>query len=100
VQATVHRFDAGTGTGAVLTDDGIELPFGAESFRGSGLRHLRVGQRLTVTADGVPPVRVGAMWLTGVPVSPAVGSATGSATGSAAGSAAGSGAPGPDQPRS
>ena len=48
MQATVHRFDPETRTGSLLRDDGIELRFGAPAFEASGLRLLRVGQRLTV----------------------------------------------------
>lgn len=48
MQATVHRFDADTLSGSVLRDDGVELPFDAAAFGSSGLRLLRVGQRLTV----------------------------------------------------
>ncbi len=48
MQGTVHRFDAETGAGSVLLDDGTELPFDAEAFARSGLRLLRVGQRLTI----------------------------------------------------
>ncbi|MBK6874832.1 MAG: NTP transferase domain-containing protein [Kineosporiaceae bacterium] len=53
VQATVHRFDPTSGAGSVLTDDGTVLPFTAEAFAGSGLRLLRIGQRLTVTVSGL-----------------------------------------------
>ena len=48
MQATVHRFDPETRSGSVLRDDGVELLFSAPAFESSGLRHLRVGQRLTV----------------------------------------------------
>ncbi len=48
MQATVHRFDPETRSGSVLRDDGVELHFSTPAFESSGLRHLRVGQRLTV----------------------------------------------------
>jgi 2-phospho-L-lactate/phosphoenolpyruvate guanylyltransferase len=48
VQATVHRFEPETGSGSVLTDTGEVHPFGPQALAGSGLRHLRLGQRLTV----------------------------------------------------
>jgi len=48
VQATVYRYDPLSGAGAVLTDQGVVLPFEVEALRLSGLRHLRPGQRLTV----------------------------------------------------
>jgi 2-phospho-L-lactate guanylyltransferase len=51
MQATVHRFDPATHDGALLTDDGLVLRFDADAFSASGLRHLRVGQRLTVRLD-------------------------------------------------
>jgi 2-phospho-L-lactate/phosphoenolpyruvate guanylyltransferase len=52
MQASVHRFDPQTSGGSVLLDDGTEVPFDAEAFERSGLRLLRVGQRLTVDLDG------------------------------------------------
>jgi hypothetical protein len=52
VQATVHRFDPVTHVGSVVTDTGEVLPFDAEVFAGSNLRHVRTGQRLTVTVAG------------------------------------------------
>jgi len=51
MQATVHRFDAATGSGALVTDAGVLLPFDGAAFASSGLRHLRGGQRLTVSLD-------------------------------------------------
>ena len=51
MQATIHRFDPDTHAGSVVADDGVVHPFDAAAFATSGLRHLRVGQRLTVTLD-------------------------------------------------
>jgi cold shock CspA family protein len=48
VQATVYRYDPDSGSGAVVTDDGVVLPFELDALRLSGLRHLRPGQRLSV----------------------------------------------------
>ena len=48
MQASVHRFDPQTGEGSVLLDDGTEVPFDGAAFERSGLRLLRVGQRLTI----------------------------------------------------
>ena len=60
MQATVFRFDVATGSGAVLTDDGVVLPFAPEALAAGGLRHVRAGQRLTVATTGEePPVVVG-----------------------------------------
>lgn len=46
MQGTVSEFDPGTGVGAVLLDDGKRLGFPATAFAASGLRLLRVGQRV------------------------------------------------------
>ncbi len=51
MQGSVHRFDERTDEGTVLLDDGREQPFPAEVFRASALRHLRVGQRVSVEVD-------------------------------------------------
>ena len=51
MQASTHRWDPATSTGSVVADDGVVYPFDAAAFAASGLRHLRVGQRLTVTLD-------------------------------------------------
>ncbi|EWT00164.1 2-phospho-L-lactate guanylyltransferase [Intrasporangium oryzae NRRL B-24470] len=48
MQATVHTFDPADRSGSVLLDDGLELPFTQDAFDPSGLRLLRIGQRLTV----------------------------------------------------
>lgn len=45
-QGTVKHFDIETGTGTVLLDNREELPFDAETFAGSGLIELRLGQRV------------------------------------------------------
>jgi len=52
VQATVSRFDAATGDGAVLLDDGRELTFPVDALAGTGLRLLRPGQRVRVELSG------------------------------------------------
>ena len=46
MQGTVSEFDTGTGSGAVLLDDGTRVEFPATAFAASGLRLLRVGQRV------------------------------------------------------
>ncbi|MBM7075656.1 2-phospho-L-lactate guanylyltransferase [Micromonospora sp. MMS20-R1-14] len=51
MQGTVATFDAQSRTGVLLLDDGTELPFPARAFDASGLRLLRLGQRLTVHTD-------------------------------------------------
>ena len=52
MQATVSRFDVGSGDGAVLLDDGRELSFAADALAGTGLRLLRPGQRVRVELSG------------------------------------------------
>ena len=53
MQATVATFDADTGSGTVLTDDGRRVPFDAAAFAAGGLRLLRPGQRVKMDiADG------------------------------------------------
>lgn len=49
VQATVLRYDPGTRGGEVVTDDGVRLAMAPGALDGSGLRHLRPGQRVTCT---------------------------------------------------
>jgi len=54
MQATVHRLDPVSGAGSVITDTGVVLGFDADVLASSALRHVRTGQRLTVTLDGDP----------------------------------------------
>ncbi|WP_020523347.1 hypothetical protein [Catelliglobosispora koreensis] len=46
MQGTVSEFDAATRSGSVLLDDGSPVAFGASAFDLSGLRLLRLGQRV------------------------------------------------------
>jgi len=48
MQGTVSAFDPDTRSGELLLDDGTPVKFGADAFDLSGLRLLRVGQRLRV----------------------------------------------------
>jgi hypothetical protein len=54
MQATVRQFDVESRSGDVLLDDGSVMSFGADAFESSGLRLLRIGQRvrLRLNADG------------------------------------------------
>jgi 2-phospho-L-lactate guanylyltransferase len=52
MQGTVATFDAQVRSGTVLLDDGSELAFPAAAFDASGLRLLRLGQRVRVEHDG------------------------------------------------
>lgn len=58
MQGTVHRFDDGSGAGSVLLDDGVEVPFDGDTFDSSGLRHVRPGQRLTISVEDGRVVRL------------------------------------------
>lgn len=62
VQATIATFDPETRSGSLLLDDGTALPFGADAFRRSGLRLLRLGQRVTVESDAT-----GVVWRVLIP---------------------------------
>lgn len=62
-QATVHRFDPEELSGEVITDNGRVLPFPPEAFLRSGLRTLRVGQRLNVDLG---PDGVRRIWIEGI----------------------------------
>jgi 2-phospho-L-lactate guanylyltransferase len=48
MQGTVAAFDPTLSNGSLLLDDGSRLDFPAEAFAASGLRLLRVGQRVRI----------------------------------------------------
>jgi len=53
LQATVATFSPQTNSGTVLLDDGTQLSFDTNAFLRSGLRMLRLGQRVKVVVlDG------------------------------------------------
>ncbi len=56
-QGTVRSFDAETGAGDVLLDDGAVVSFDAKAFARSGLRFLRPGQRVRLGYDDAGSVR-------------------------------------------
>jgi 2-phospho-L-lactate guanylyltransferase len=58
MQATVRTFDVTTRAGDVLLDDGSVLGFGADAFDASGLRLLRLGQRVRLETDASGAVRL------------------------------------------
>ena len=64
MQGTVATFDPDSRTGTLLLDDGTELPFPASAFARSGLRLLRLGQRLRIEADDSGTVA--GVWLPGI----------------------------------
>jgi cold shock CspA family protein len=57
MQGTVATFDPQSHAGTVLLDDGTELAFPAEAFHRSGLRLLRLGQRVVIESDPDGAVR-------------------------------------------
>lgn len=56
MQGTVRHFDASTGAGDVLLDTGHAVSFPATAFAASGLRLLRVGQRVRLETDATGAV--------------------------------------------
>ncbi|MEV4630158.1 cold-shock protein [Micromonospora sp. NPDC049523] len=48
MQGTVATYDPQTRSGTLLLDDGTEVAFPAAAFDASGLRLLRLGQRLKI----------------------------------------------------
>lgn len=48
----MFRFDPSTVSGSVLRDDGVEIGFEAAALDGTGLRHLRPGQRVALEVSG------------------------------------------------
>jgi cold shock CspA family protein len=54
MQGTVARFDETSHAGTVLLDDGTRVDFPGTAFAASGLRLLRLGQRVRLerAADG------------------------------------------------
>jgi 2-phospho-L-lactate guanylyltransferase len=51
MQATVATYDPETRSGTALADDGSRLEFSSEAFDASGLRLLRLGQRVRLQRD-------------------------------------------------
>ncbi len=63
VQATIHTsHDAG---GSALLDDGLEITWDLASVADSGLRHLRVGQRVSIELDD-PGRHATRVWIKGI----------------------------------
>lgn len=58
-QGTIRSFDPVTRSGSLLDDALDELGFGARAMQASGLRELRIGQRVrftTTIVDGAPEI--------------------------------------------
>jgi 2-phospho-L-lactate guanylyltransferase len=57
MQGTVKEFSEETRTGAVILDDGTEIPVPPEAFSSSGLLKLQFGQRVRFEVEGEGPDR-------------------------------------------
>jgi 2-phospho-L-lactate guanylyltransferase len=57
MQGTIATFDPDSRSGTLLLDDGTELTFDAPAFDRSGLRQLRLGQRVVVESEPSGDVR-------------------------------------------
>ena len=66
MQGSVHRYDAGDASGSLLLDDGRVLDFPRAALDGSGLRGLRVGQRVSFTCDPADDSTVTRVWIVGI----------------------------------
>lgn len=64
VQATIHRIEP-DGSGSALLDDGVEVVVPPGAAVASGLRHLRVGQRVSVELDDTGRVAT-RVWVVGI----------------------------------
>jgi 2-phospho-L-lactate/phosphoenolpyruvate guanylyltransferase len=64
VQASIHRIEP-DGSGSALLDDGLEVLVPAGAAVSSGLRHLRVGQRVSVELDDAGRV-ARRVWVVGI----------------------------------
>jgi 2-phospho-L-lactate guanylyltransferase len=63
VQASIHT--VGDEGGTALLDDGREIDWDAASLARSGLRHVRVGQRVSLTLDA-DEQRATRVWIVGI----------------------------------
>jgi len=51
-QGTIRSFDPASRSGSLLDDGLVELSFGGRAMQASGLRELRIGQRVRFTVVG------------------------------------------------
>lgn len=54
-QGTIKTYDPATHSGLLFDDDRNEYAFGPESYKESGLREFRMGQRVKFTLEGEGP---------------------------------------------
>lgn len=62
MQASIHTF-AEDGSGSALLDDGRVVTWPPQVFAHSALRHVRVGQRVSIEVDGTSVTR---LWIVGI----------------------------------
>ncbi|MFC7486819.1 hypothetical protein ACOCJ7_11320 [Knoellia sp. CPCC 206453] len=62
MQASIHTF-AEDGSGSALLDDGQVVGWPSTVFADSALRHVRVGQRVSIELDGTAVTR---LWIVGI----------------------------------
>ena len=51
-QGTIKTYDESTKSGVILDDAKNEIVFDAESFKGTGMRGFRLGQRVKWNVEG------------------------------------------------
>lgn len=58
-QGTIKTYDPATKSGLIYDDEKNEYVYGPESYRETGMREFRLGQRVkfTLTDDAATPVR-------------------------------------------
>jgi cold shock CspA family protein len=54
-QGTIRAYNAQSRSGLILDDAKNELPFDWESFKETGIREFRIGQRVKFKVEGQPP---------------------------------------------
>lgn len=54
-QGTIRTYNAQSKSGLILDDAKQEFPFDSESFRNTGMRAFRIGQRVKFQLQGEPP---------------------------------------------
>ncbi|MGH2726376.1 MAG: hypothetical protein ACRDKS_05310 [Actinomycetota bacterium] len=54
-QGTIRAYNAQSKSGLILDDAKQEHAFDAESFRNTGMREFRIGQRVKFQLQGEPP---------------------------------------------
>ena len=63
MQASVHKYEDESGSGSVLLNDGREIPFDGIVLDASGLRRLRLGQRVSIEMSASAVTR---LWIVGI----------------------------------